>query len=91
VASAQERYGYPDLSDAVKDPVNGLNAAELFDLDPDATSCVLAADMLEANRLAQRELVATGDLPAPWVPSGPVTRGQILRWLPHEKGPWNPT
>ena len=87
----QDRYGYPELTDAVKDQVLGLNAAELFGLDPDATRCVLTADMLEANRPVQRELAATGELPPPWVPRGPVSRGQMLWWLAHEKGPWIPT
>jgi uncharacterized protein len=90
-AEYQDRYGYPELTDAVKDRVLGLNAAKLFGLDPTATRCVLAADMLEASRPAQRELAAAGDLPPPWVPRGPVTRAEMLRWLGHEKGPWIPT
>lgn len=51
------------MTDAVKDRVLGLNAAELFGLDPNATRCVLAADMLEGSRPVQRELAANGDLP----------------------------
>lgn len=90
-AEYQDRYGYPELTDAVKDQVLGLNAAELFGLDPTATRCVLAADMLEGSRPVQRELAASGDLPPPWVPRGPVSRGQVLRWLAHEKGRWIPT
>jgi uncharacterized protein len=90
-AEYQELYGYPELTDAVKARVLGLNAAELFGLDPQATRCVLAADMLEASRPVQRELTAMGELPAPWVPRGPVSRGQILHWLAHENGPWIPT
>jgi hypothetical protein len=89
-AEYQDVYGYPQLTDAVKNQVLGLNAAELFGLDAHATRCVLAADMLEASRPAQRELAAAGDLPAPWVPRGPVSRGEILRWLAYEKGPWIP-
>jgi len=87
----QDRYGYPALTDAVKAGVLGLNAAELFGLDPHATRCALAADLLERNRPVQRELAAAGDLPAPWAARGPVTRGQVLRWLAHESGPWIPT
>ena len=90
-AEYQELYGYPELTDAVKARVLGLNAAELFGLDPQATRCVLAADMLEASRPVQRELTAMGELPAPWVPRGPVSRGQILHWLAHENRPWIPT
>lgn len=90
-AEYQQRYGYPELTDEVKAQVLGLNAAELFGLDAHATRCVLAADPLAAYRPVQRELAATGDLPAPWVPRGPVSRGQVLRWLAHEKGRWIPT
>ncbi len=90
-AEYQDRYGYPALTDAIKAQVLGLNAAELFGLDPQATRCALAADMLERNRPVQRELAAAGDLPAPWVPRGPVSRGEILRWLSSQPGPWLPT
>jgi uncharacterized protein len=89
-AEYQHRYGYPELTDAVKAQIFGLNAAELFGLDAHATRCVLAADSLSANRPVQRELAAAGELPAPWVPRGPVSRGQVLRWLAHEQGPWIP-
>jgi hypothetical protein len=89
-AEYQDRYGYPELTDAVKTQVLGLNAAELFGLDPDATRCELAADMLGENRSVQRDLVAAGELPIPWVPRGPVSRSQILHWRAHEAGPWIP-
>lgn len=90
-AEYQDRHGYPELTDAVKARVLGLNAAELFGLDPRASRCVLAADMLTESRPVQRELAALGALPAPWVPRGPLTRGQILRWRAREKSPWIPT
>jgi len=90
-AEYQHLYGYPELTDDVKAQVLGLNAAELFGLDVHATRCVLAADSLATHRPVQRELAAIGDLPAPWIPRGPVSRGQMLRWLAHEKGPWIPT
>jgi len=90
-AEYQDRYGYPALTDAVKARVLGLNAADLFGLDPQATRCALAADILENSRPIQRELAAAGDLPAPWAARGPVSRGQMLRWLANEPGPWLPT
>ena len=71
--------------------VLGLNAADLFGLDPHAVRCALDADKLAASRPAQRALAASGDLPAPWVPRGPVSRGQMLRWLRDDAGPWLPT
>jgi uncharacterized protein len=90
-AEFQDRFGYPELTDAIKARVLGLNAAELFGLDVDATRCVLASDVLEHNRPVQREFAAGGELPAPWVARGPVSRGEMLRWIAGSKGPWLPT
>ena len=89
-AEFQDRYGYPELSHAVKERVLGLNAAELFGLDPAATRCALADDVLQGNRGLQRQLAADGDLPAPWVARGAVSRAQMLNWLASEPGPWLP-
>jgi len=89
-AGFRRRYGYPALTDAVKAKVLGLNAARLWGLDPHATRCVLAADTLQRNRAPSRALADAGELPAPWVPRGPVTRAQILHWLAREPGPWIP-
>jgi uncharacterized protein len=90
-AEYQARYGYPALTDDVKARVLGLNAADLFGLDPHAVRCALDSDTLAASRPVQRALAASGDLPPPWVPRGPVSRGQMLRWLRDETGPWLPT
>jgi len=90
-AEYQARYGYPALTDDIKARVLGLNAADLFSLDPLAVRCALEADKLAANRPVQRALAASGDLPAPWAPRGPVSRGQMLRWLHDDAGPWLPT
>jgi hypothetical protein len=67
-----------------------LDAARLWGVDPDATRCELTADMLERSRPVARVLAAEGELPAPWVPRGAVTRGQVLHWLAHQRGPWLP-
>jgi predicted TIM-barrel fold metal-dependent hydrolase len=89
-AEYQDRYGYPELTDAVKAKVLGLNAARLFGVDPHATRCVLAADRLGLSRPVARGLATEGALPPPWVARGPVTRGQVLRWRANEAGPWIP-
>jgi hypothetical protein len=86
----QERFGYPALTDEVKRKVLGLNAARLFGLDPTATRCALDADGLEAARAEVRELAASGVLPAPWQPRGPVTRREVLRWLSSPSTRWTP-
>src|SRR6266852_2415671 len=45
-AEYQARYGYPALTDDVKARVLGLNAADLFGLDPHAVRCALDSDKL---------------------------------------------
>ena len=88
-AADRDRDGHPELADAVKERVLGGHAAELFGLDPDATRCGLAADMPAVSRPAQRELAAACELPAPWVPPGPVSQ-EMRRGRAHENGPWIP-
>ena len=39
------------------------------------------ATALEAAKVEVRSLAASGVLPAPWQPRGPVTRREVLRWL----------
>jgi hypothetical protein len=88
-AADRDRDGHPELTDAVKERVLGVHAAELSGLDPDATRCGLAADMPAVSRPAQRELAAACELPAPWVPPGPVSQ-EMQRGRAQENGPWIP-
>jgi hypothetical protein len=83
-------HGYPVLTPEVKAKVFGLNACRLFGLDPDETRCALSADGLEAARAEVRQLAATGALPPPWQPRGPLTRREVLRWLSASPTPWTP-
>lgn len=89
-AGVAAEHGYPMLTPAVKAKVFGLNACRLFGLDPEATRCALAADGLEAARAEARRMVATGALPAPWRPRGPLTRREVGRWLAASTSPWTP-
>ncbi len=88
-ATAAE-HGYPMLTPEVKAKVFGLNAARLFGLDPEATRCALDADGLAAARDEARLMVASGALPPPWQPRGPVTRREMLRWLSRADAPYTP-
>jgi uncharacterized protein len=89
-AAYQEHYGYPDLTDAVKAQIFGLNAAGLFGVDATATRCAVTADPLTSTQPAIRQLQAAAALPSPWAPRGPTTRRQTLDWLASPATRWRP-
>jgi uncharacterized protein len=89
-AEYQERFGYPALTAARKAKVLGLNAANLFGIDAHATRCALADDPVTVAKAEHAALVATGKLPAPWQPRGPLSRRQTLGWLASSTTPWTP-
>ncbi len=89
-AEYQDRFGYPALTAARKAKVLGLNAANLFGIDAHATRCALANDPVSLTRAEHTALVATGKLPAPWQPRGPLSRRQTLGWLARSTTPWTP-
>ena len=83
----QETHGYPELTDAVKAKILGLNAARIYGIDPEERRCVLTADDVAMARLhLDRELG-----PRRWAfnpPSGPRTRRELLRLArEHERWP----
>jgi uncharacterized protein len=86
----RERYGYPELTDVVKRKVFGLNAAQLFGEDVDATRCALDADRLAASRPAYQEMTSSGAIEAAWSPRGPITRREMLAWLRRPGARWTP-
>jgi predicted TIM-barrel fold metal-dependent hydrolase len=49
-----EEYGYPPLSDAIRDRIFGRNAARLFGIDPEARRKAIKADKLSALRGERR-------------------------------------
>jgi predicted TIM-barrel fold metal-dependent hydrolase len=85
----QARYGYPALTDAVKRKVFGLNAAQLFSVDPAATRCALDGDGLAAARDEARTTAFDRGV-TPWAPRGPVTRRDFLRYLQRPGTRWSP-
>ncbi len=87
----QERFGYPALTAAVKERVFGLNAAELFAVDPDALRCGLTGDSLASGRAEAAAARAEGALDSPWTARGPVTRREVLGWLAASPTPWSPS
>jgi hypothetical protein len=86
----QEAYGYPALTDDVKARLFGLNAAELFGVDPTALRCGVTVDPLKASVDETAQLRAEGALPSPWAPNGPTTRREVLSWLASSTTGWVP-
>jgi len=90
-AEFQDLYHYPVLTDEVKAAIFGLNAAQLFGIDPQATRCGLTSDPLTANIDEAAYLRHAGAIPSAWAPHGPTTRRQVLRWLTSPTTNWVPS
>lgn len=86
----QAQFGYPALTDDIKRKVFGLNAAELFGVDVEATRCALDADSLAVARLEHASLVEEGAISTPWEARGPMTRREVFGWLRGLRQPWTP-
>jgi predicted TIM-barrel fold metal-dependent hydrolase len=73
-----EKYKYPELTDAVKDSILGLNAARLFGVDPQERRKAIKADKLSRLRDEYREHPAPSNTQYGWVwvgegePTAPV-------------------
>jgi hypothetical protein len=55
----QERFGYPQLTPAIKAKIFGLTSAELYGIDPITTQCRIDRDQIESARLASFDANAT--------------------------------
>jgi hypothetical protein len=89
-AEAQERYGYPALTDELKRKVFGLNAAALFGIDPAATRCAFESDPLTTSQGEAANMRDEGALESPWLARGPMSRREILAWLSSPSTHWSP-
>jgi hypothetical protein len=89
-AEAQERYGYPALTDEVKRKVFGLNAANLFGIDPAATRCAFESDPLTTSQGEAAGLREEGALESPWLARGPMSRREMFQWLSSPSTRWSP-
>jgi predicted TIM-barrel fold metal-dependent hydrolase len=87
----QDRYGYPALTETLRRKIFGLNAASLFEMDPEATRCALADDPLTATQPQAAAFRREGVLPSPWLAKGPTTRRALLRTLAKAATPWVPS
>jgi uncharacterized protein len=68
----QDKYGYPELTPAMKTKIFGLNAAALYGIDPAATRCAIQNDTLALRK-------AEHDRPAPrFRQYGPQSRREFF-------------
>jgi hypothetical protein len=89
-AEAQERFGYPALTDELKRKIFGLNGAALFGLDPTATRCALESDPLATAQGEAAGLHDEGALESPWRARGPMSRREVIEWLASPATHWSP-
>lgn len=85
----QERFGYPELTPALKAKVFGLNAMRVFGVDPEGLRCALDADGLAEARARLASYRADGAIDA-WQARGPLSRRDVITWLRNLKEPWTP-
>jgi predicted TIM-barrel fold metal-dependent hydrolase len=62
-----DKYKYPELTDAIKDQILGLNAAKLFNLDPKAQRQAIKTDRLTRLREEYRNDPAPSNTQYGWV------------------------
>src|SRR5205085_124308 len=65
-----EKYKYPELTDAIKDQIFGLNAAKLFGVDPKARRQAIKADKLTQLREEYRQNPSPSNTQYGWVWEG---------------------
>lgn len=85
----QDRFGYPTLTPGIKAKVFGLNAAQLFGVDPAAQRCAIDEDALTAARAEVVGLASDGAVTR-WQERGPITRRDVLTWLARPETKWSP-
>jgi uncharacterized protein len=73
--SMQQQFGYPPLTDAVKQRILGLNAAKLYRVNPKAARCTVPVDRIQAMQVAQGGAREGRSLRV----YGPQTRRDFLR------------
>lgn len=80
----REQHGYPALTDAIRRKIFGLNAAEVYGVDPAAMRCAIQDDDLSRLRAAYRADPRAVPVPAERS-YGPRTRREFLAFLRWER------
>jgi predicted TIM-barrel fold metal-dependent hydrolase len=80
----QEQHGYPPLTDCVKRKILGLNAAQVYGVDPAATTEAITEDTIAQWKMAYLHDPASIRVPKERY-YGPRTRREFLRFLEWER------
>jgi predicted TIM-barrel fold metal-dependent hydrolase len=80
----QEEQGYPALSDCAKRKILGLNAAQVYGVDPGATTQAISDDTISQWKMAYLDDPAALPLPSEKY-YGPRTRREFLSFLRWER------
>jgi len=51
-----EQFGYPQITEDIKQQIFGLNAARLYNVDPDAVRCTLPTDQVAKAKAVYAEI-----------------------------------
>jgi hypothetical protein len=62
-----KKYGYPELTDAIKDQIFGLNAAKLFGIDVKAKRQAIKADKLSQLKQQYRQNPTPSNTQYGWI------------------------
>jgi len=81
----QEQFGYPALTQEIKEKIFGLNAARLYGVDVDATRSEISADDVSALRMALLNDPSSVPVPDRRLYEGPRTRRQFMQLLERQK------
>ena len=80
-----EDHGYPEVTDEIKARIFGLNAAALYDIDPDAARCEIPGDCLQRAQAIYR---SEPSLQQPSLRTyGPKTRREFFDLLRRHRAP----
>ncbi len=81
----QQQQMYPALTDATKRRILGLNAADLYGVDPAAVRNVIKNDDIDLLRMAYLHDERSVPMPHPRTYTGPRTRRQFLAFRERER------
>ena len=88
-AALRDEHGYPELTSDLKAKVFGLNAAQLYGVDPEAQRCAIEESELQQFSREFQEMEGDSH-ELRWAPREPISRREMLRHFATNGGRWSP-